>query len=935
MRLIARVGLAGVLGVVALGGSWNAISAQAPAASMYGEMRWRMIGPFRGGRTKAAAGVPSRPGLFYIGVNNGGVWKTTDYGRIWTPIFDDQPTGSIGALAVAPSDPEHHLRRQRRRPAASRPVDRRRHLQVDRRRARPGRTSACATASRFRRSSSIRTIRTALFVAVLGHPYGPNEERGIFRSTDGGTYVPEGALQGREHRRRRRASSIRRIRQTSTPCCGRRARGRGRTASSRARTAACSSRPTAARPGSRSTNGCPTSPRTASAASASTVAPSRSEAAVRDRSTRETPRRALSLRRRAARRWTRVTTDERVTSGARRRLRRSQSRSEEPRHRLRREHRRPGSRPTAARRSARSAARRAATTITASGSIPNNPKIDPARVRSGRDHHRQRRRDVELLVQPADRAVLSRQHRQRVPVPRLRRAAGERLGVRGEPRRRRRRSRSATGIRSASKSTATSRPIRSIRTSSTAARSSRFDRRTGQVQRHRARGRCAAATYRIGPHAPVVFSPVDPHVLYFASNTLWKTIERRAELDEISPDLTRDDVGRAGERRQVSRHAGGEGDAARRHLRAGAVAARRRPHLGRHRRRPDPRHARRRQDVEGRDAAGADAVGKVSIIDASHFDRARRVRRDQHDPPRRSAAAHLPHARRRQDVDARSSAASPTARRSTRCAKIRSEGAAVRRHRARRCISRSTTAITGSRCGRTCRRRRSAIWSIKDDDLVVGTHGRGFWILDDITPLRQLGIATLPACISSSPQRALRVRWNMNTDTPLPPDEPAGQNPPDGAVIDYYLAAAAAGPVTLEILDAGGAIVAQLLERATRPSHRATRRTCRRTGSGRRCGCRRRAGHAPLHVGSALCARRRGCARASRLRRCPHDTAARTERRRGRCPAPTRVRLTANGKSVTQPLTVEDGSARQDTGARAAAPVLALEAALGCDRRRG
>src|SRR5262249_39849735 len=73
--------------------------------ALFAELRWRHIGPFRGGRTKAAAGIPSQPNVFYVGAVNGGVWKTTDAGRAWMPIFDSQPTGSIGAIAIAPSDP--------------------------------------------------------------------------------------------------------------------------------------------------------------------------------------------------------------------------------------------------------------------------------------------------------------------------------------------------------------------------------------------------------------------------------------------------------------------------------------------------------------------------------------------------------------------------------------------------------------------------------------------------------------------------------------------------------------------------------------------------------------------------------------------------------------------------------------------------------------
>src|SRR6516225_9730898 len=80
-------------------------SAQQFDPSTFAGLKWRGIGPHRGSRTKAAAGVPSQPNVFYAGAVNGGVWKTTDFGRTWTPIFDDQPTGSIGAIAVAPSDP--------------------------------------------------------------------------------------------------------------------------------------------------------------------------------------------------------------------------------------------------------------------------------------------------------------------------------------------------------------------------------------------------------------------------------------------------------------------------------------------------------------------------------------------------------------------------------------------------------------------------------------------------------------------------------------------------------------------------------------------------------------------------------------------------------------------------------------------------------------
>jgi hypothetical protein len=90
---------------------------------------------------------------------------------------------------------------------------------------------------------------------------------------------------------------------------------------------------------------------------------------------------------------------------------------------------------------------------------------------------------------------------------------------------------------------------------------------------------------------------------------------------------------------------------------------------------------------------------------------------------------------------------------------------------------------------------------VHGDDLVVATYGRAFWILDDVTPLRQIDSKTpnVPALLFR-PEKALRVRLDLNQDTPIPPDMPAGQNPPNGAIIDYYLNSAPAQDVKLAIL---------------------------------------------------------------------------------------------------------------------------------------
>jgi photosystem II stability/assembly factor-like uncharacterized protein len=156
------------------------------------ELKWRMIGPFRGGRTRAVAGVPTQPGspmsqasVFYIGAVDGGVWKTADAGRTWKPIFDAQPTQSIGAIEVAPSDPDIVY-------VGSGEGLRRPDLSVGDGIYRSSDAGQTWTHLGLRDGQQIAALSIdprnpdRVFAAVLGHPYGPNAERGIYRSLDGG-----------------------------------------------------------------------------------------------------------------------------------------------------------------------------------------------------------------------------------------------------------------------------------------------------------------------------------------------------------------------------------------------------------------------------------------------------------------------------------------------------------------------------------------------------------------------------------------------------------------------------------------------------------------------------------------------------------------------------------------------------------------------------
>jgi photosystem II stability/assembly factor-like uncharacterized protein len=164
--------------------SFNAV-AQSFDATYFNAMQWRCIGPHRGGRTVGAVGVPSQPNVFYIGVNNGGVWKTNDFGRTWKPIFDDQPTGSIGDVVVSPSNPNVIYvgsGEGLQRPDLS--VGDGVYKSTD-----GGKTwinTGLKTTQQIGGLAIDPKNENRVFAAALGHPYGANEERGVYRTLDGG-----------------------------------------------------------------------------------------------------------------------------------------------------------------------------------------------------------------------------------------------------------------------------------------------------------------------------------------------------------------------------------------------------------------------------------------------------------------------------------------------------------------------------------------------------------------------------------------------------------------------------------------------------------------------------------------------------------------------------------------------------------------------------
>ena len=778
------------------------LSAQQYDTKFYSEMRWRCIGPFRGGRTVAITGVPHEPSVFYMAAVNGGVWKTNDFGNTWNPIFDDQPSGSVGAIAVAPSDPNiiyvgSGEGLQRPDLAVGDGV----YKSID-----AGKTW---THLGLRDAQQITAIvvdpknSDRVFVAAEGHPYGPNAERGVFRSLDGGKTF-EKVLHKDEN-----TGAADLVMDPGNPqilfaalWAARVAPWEIRSGESFIITGSGLYKSTDGGSTWRPiTKGLPTAEDDLSRIGIA-IAPSNPKRMYLDVETKK-EKAGIYRSDDAGESWQLVNTDHRIGG------------------------RGPGAMGIAV--------------------APDNPdtiyvantaawkSMDAGKTfvgwkgaPGGDDYQRIWISDENprIIAISADQGaaisvnggdtwstwynqptaqfydvttdnrfpywVYGGQQESGSVATKSRSDYGEisfrdwslpgvfeygRIAV--DP--------NDPNIVYGAKLTRTRQDIGEV-----------ADIAPEPIRR---------GEYRYNRTLPLIFSPLDPKVLYFAANVLFKTTDQGRSWSIISPDLTRESyampanlgVFSAGDP-EKGKHRGTIYAVAPSFKEANTIW------VG-----TDDGLIRLTRDGgktwKNVTPPSLTPWAKVSILEASHFE-----------PGTAYAAINTfrlddlrPHIYRTRDFGA------------TWQEVVVGLPTNVPTNVVREDPERKGLLFAGTETSVYVSFNDGDSWqplqlnlphtsmrdlTIHGDDLIVGTHGRSFWILDDITPLRQLSdeIARSTTHLFA-PQEALRWRWNRNPDTPLPPDFPAGTNPPDGAIIDYYLAANAQGPVTLEIFDAHGELV--------------------------------------------------------------------------------------------------------------------------------
>ncbi|MEA2691997.1 MAG: hypothetical protein QOJ16_1384 [Acidobacteriota bacterium] len=816
MRRLRRIfGCLGCL-VLLLSSVSTPAAAQPFAPGLLSHLHWRLIGPFRGGRTVAAVGVPGEPHLFYIGANNGGVWKTTDAGRTWAPIFDGQPTQSIGAIAVAPSDSKILYvgsGEGLQRPDLS--VGDGIYKSTD-----AGQTWQHLGLAGGQQIPALLVDPKnpdRVFAAVLGHPYGPNPERGVFRSTDGGKswekvlYKDENTgavdLAFDPANPQTVYAVLWAARQAPWEIGGSfNAPGSGLFKSTDGGTTwkpIGEGLPSIAEGLGRI--GIAISPRLPSRMYAQVEADAKHGGTYRSDDAGAT--------------WRRVNDEERIwgRGGDFAEIKVDPRNPEEV---------------------------YVCNTSTYRSTDGGQSWTAIKGAPGGDDYHRIwiNPNDSNILLLGSDQGATVSLNGGRTWSSWYNQPTAQFYHVITDNRfpywvyGGQQESGSAGVASRGDDGQITFRdwhPVGAEEYGYVApdplhpnliygGKISRFDWTTGQVQDISPEP-VRAGKFRYVRTLPVLFSPVDPHVLDFGANVLFITTDGGNRWQTISPDLTREkyevpaslgifsalDPDRGTHRgviytigpsfKSVNLIWAGTDDGLIHLTRDG----------GKHWRNVTPK--------------ALTPWSKVSLLEASHFDLGtayaaiNRFRLDDL----------APHIFRTRDFGA-------TWQEITHDIPEGEVVNAVREDPVRRGLL-----YAGTEKGVYVSWNDGADWqslrgnlpatAVRDlvvhgDDLVVGTHGRGFWILDDIASLRQLEAQVTAADAHLfRPAVAYRLRRDLNTDTPLPPEEPAGQNPPDGAVLDYYLRTgpgedaadptdtdpgdSPGTPVTLEILDAKGQLV--------------------------------------------------------------------------------------------------------------------------------
>ncbi|MDQ6653996.1 MAG: glycoside hydrolase [Acidobacteriota bacterium] len=780
--------------MIASGGT---VIAQQFSPDLFKSLHWRSIGPFRGGRTRAVAGVPSQPNVFYFAQVNGGVWKTDDYGRTWTPIFDDQPTGSVGSIAVAPSDSNIIYvgsGEGLQRPDLS--VGDGIYKSTD-----AGRTW---THLGLRDGQQIPQIGVdprdpnRILVAVAGHPYGPNEERGIFRSIDGGKTF-ERVLYKDENIGGADVLVDPKNPDVAYAALWEARQGPWENAAWNGNGGGVFKSTDNGKTWRQLSGGLPDGIIQANLA----IAPSSTSRLFASIALSTGP--GIYRSDDGGESWTRITTDARPAGrigGGDLAVLRVDPKNPEVVY---------------------------SASVVSWKSIDGGKTWDALRGAPGGDDYQNvwiNPDNPEVIILGSDQGAVITVNGGKSWSSWYNQPTAQLYHVNADnafP------YRLCSGQQESGSACVASRgndgeitfrewhPVSAEEYGYVTpdpldpdivygGKLTRYDRRTGQAQNIMPKP-FRTADFRVVRTQPVIFSPVDPHVLYFSTNTLWKTGDGGRNWDQVSPDLTRktfevpQTVGKY--RSQLTAQPTQRGVIY-------AVA-------------PSP------LDVNLIWAGTDDGLihrtsdgganwtevtpkqlkpwQKISIVDAGHFDKntayaaVNTLRLDDL----------RPHIYRTHDAGA-------TWTEITNGIPDNENTDVVREDPERKGLLFAGTerAVYVSfddgdhwqslRLNMGASSVRDLI--IKGDDLCVATHGRGFWILDNITPLRQLQASTTKApAVLFRPQTALRVRWDTNSDTPLPPDVAAGENPPDGVMIDYYIGSVALGSATLEIKDETGQVV--------------------------------------------------------------------------------------------------------------------------------